>query len=115
MYNKKVARAKANEGILALDFCDTGISLKWLFLPFSVGSIPSGVLDHCSFEDASICNFTQEGSDVFDWTGGRGATASSNTGPSTDHTYGTNQGKIVQGRYIMRGTPCERSWEIRHR
>jgi hypothetical protein len=28
MYNKKVARAKANEGILALDFCDTGISLK---------------------------------------------------------------------------------------
>ncbi|XP_068745607.1 MAM and LDL-receptor class A domain-containing protein 1-like isoform X1 [Montipora capricornis] len=39
----------------------------------------------CGFEDSSICNFTQEKSDTFDWRQNKGSTSSSNTGPSSGH------------------------------
>ncbi|XP_068709846.1 MAM and LDL-receptor class A domain-containing protein 1-like isoform X3 [Montipora foliosa] len=39
----------------------------------------------CGFEDSSICNFTQEKSDTFDWRQNKGSTTSSNTGPSSGH------------------------------
>ncbi|XP_078515819.1 MAM domain-containing glycosylphosphatidylinositol anchor protein 2 isoform X3 [Lissotriton helveticus] len=45
---------------------------------------------HCGFEDASICLFTQDDTDVFDWTRQSAITRDTkytpNTGPSTDRS-----------------------------
>ncbi|XP_015206051.1 MAM domain-containing glycosylphosphatidylinositol anchor protein 2 isoform X3 [Lepisosteus oculatus] len=50
---------------------------------------------HCSFEEESICMFTQDKSDDFDWTRHNAATRqimyTPNTGPSSDRT-GSKQG-----------------------
>ncbi|KAK7478855.1 hypothetical protein BaRGS_00029954, partial [Batillaria attramentaria] len=43
----------------------------------------------CDFELPTICGYTQETGDDFDWTRHRGRTASSSTGPTGDHTTGT--------------------------
>ncbi|KAK7478849.1 hypothetical protein BaRGS_00029948, partial [Batillaria attramentaria] len=43
----------------------------------------------CDFELPTICGYTQETVDDFDWTRHRGRTASSSTGPTGDHTTGT--------------------------
>ena len=55
----------------------------------------------CTFEyfvgsPSSICGWSQDGSDNFDWTRASRRTASYGTGPSFDHTYGTKQGKKQQ-------------------
>lgn len=52
----------------------------------------------CTFEyflgaPSPICGWTQDGNDQFDWRRASGSTASYRTGPSFDHTYGTNKGK----------------------
>ena len=47
----------------------------------------------CDFEDASLCGYQQAVNDNFDWTWHTGATGSSSTGPTVDHTYGTLDGK----------------------
>lgn len=39
--------------------------------------------------------------DNFDWTRGRGATLSVNTGPSNDHTLGNSLGQSPGSRYII--------------
>jgi len=49
----------------------------------------------CTFDqDASICGYIQDKTDVFDWTWTSGGTASAGTGPRTDHTTGTSAGEI---------------------
>ena len=45
----------------------------------------------CNF-DGSMCGFTQDKNDQFDWTRQRGSTTSGGTGPSGDHT---GNGKIL--------------------
>lgn len=47
----------------------------------------------CDFEDPSICGYKQLVNDNFDWTRKSGATGTSRTGPSADHSYGTLDGK----------------------
>jgi hypothetical protein len=50
----------------------------------------------CDFENPSgLCGYTQDITDNFDWTRQRGRTASSGTGPSSDHT--TSTGLNVEG------------------
>ncbi|KAK7473655.1 hypothetical protein BaRGS_00035133, partial [Batillaria attramentaria] len=49
----------------------------------------------CDFEPANICNYTQETTDDFDWIRNSRSTNSANTGPTNDHTYGTNSGHYV--------------------
>lgn len=49
----------------------------------------------CTFERASICGYTQDRTDNFDWTRDNAGTGTSSTGPSRDHTYNTAQGKLV--------------------
>lgn len=44
----------------------------------------------CNFE-RDFCQWTQDTSDVFDWTRNAGATSSQNTGPSFDHTFGNGE------------------------
>jgi hypothetical protein len=47
---------------------------------------------NCNFEDIHICNYVQDKTDRFDWSRNQGGTRSSSTGPSADHTLGTNHG-----------------------
>lgn len=49
----------------------------------------------CGFEDKFLCGFiqTNDTSDFFDWEWGEGGTPSQNTGPTGDHTCGSNKGK----------------------
>ena len=52
----------------------------------------------CTFEAfvgslSHTCGWTQDTTDDFQWTRASGSTASYQTGPAFDHTYGTKQGK----------------------
>ena len=51
-------------------------------------------LAECTFEDPNLCGWTNIHGDNFDWTRSSGSTVSLGTGPSADHTYGTNQGTV---------------------
>ena len=44
----------------------------------------------CTF-DSSMCGFTQDKNDKFDWTRNKGSTPSSPTGPSSDHSSGSGR------------------------
>ena len=50
----------------------------------------------CDFETSQICGYTQDKTDVFDWTRGSGLTSSGSTGPTNDHTYSTTTGKYMK-------------------
>lgn len=50
----------------------------------------------CDFETSSICGYQQAINDNFDWTRGNRGTSSSGTGPPSDHTYGTSQGRSLK-------------------
>ena len=47
---------------------------------------------YCNF-DTSICGFSNAADDDFEWVGGKGPTTSFGTGPSSDHTTGTQNGE----------------------
>lgn len=51
----------------------------------------------CSFEETNpkLCGWTNAKADNFDWSIGQGATSSSDTGPSSDHTYNDDKGKYL--------------------
>ena len=51
----------------------------------------------CNF-DSSMCGFTQDKNDRFDWTRKRGSTGSPSTGPSSDHTSGN--GRLTKHKTI---------------
>ncbi|XP_022096502.1 MAM and LDL-receptor class A domain-containing protein 1-like [Acanthaster planci] len=53
-------------------------------------TIPS--LRECDFEDPSICGFTQDTNDNFNWQRKNGQASSGTTGPKTDHTTETTAG-----------------------
>lgn len=66
---------------------------------FSDGSV------FCSFENqqaTTLCGYTQDNTDQFDWTLNQKTTATANTGPVTDHTYGSYAGHYV---YIESSPP----------
>ncbi|XP_067654503.1 MAM and LDL-receptor class A domain-containing protein 1-like [Haliotis asinina] len=56
---------------------------------------PGQVVRKCDFEAKSICGYTQDKSDNFDWTWTSHRTSSYGTGPSNDHTYGTTSGHYL--------------------
>lgn len=47
----------------------------------------------CDFEQGGICSWIQSTADNFDWIVNNGETGSLNTGPSNDHTTGTQSGE----------------------
>ena len=48
---------------------------------------------HCNFENNAKCTWANQQGDDFDWILGQGSTPSRFTGPATDKTTGTDQGK----------------------
>lgn len=54
------------------------------------GQCPSQSL--CTFDDPGLCGWRNVQGDNFDWTRSNSGTSSFGTGPSNDHTYGTDQG-----------------------
>eukprot|EP00794_Sanderia_malayensis_P017044 gene17044-18759_t len=56
----------------------------------------------CTFEDTGLCGWKNIHGDNFDWSRASGTTASFGTGPSSDHTYGTNFGYYM---YIEASAP----------
>ncbi|XP_030849917.1 MAM and LDL-receptor class A domain-containing protein 1-like [Strongylocentrotus purpuratus] len=64
-------------------------------------TIPS--LSECDFENPDLCGYWQQNvTDDLDWYRVRGQTNTANTGPSNDHTYGTDAGYYM---YIESSSP----------
>ncbi|KAK0068562.1 MAM and LDL-receptor class A domain-containing protein 2, partial [Biomphalaria pfeifferi] len=67
------------------------------------GTCPEKTLDagasSCTFENLpsnnSLCGYTQETDDNFDWSLNSNGTQTQNTGPYTDHTYGSFTGHYI--------------------
>lgn len=70
-------------------FAHQGSLLYFVYLNFFI-------TDDCDFESKTICGYTQDNTDNFDWTRSFGGTASVGTGPANDHTYGTKSGMFIQ-------------------
>ena len=49
---------------------------------------------NCTF-DSGTCGWLQDKYDQFDWTLNNGSTASRNTGPTNDHTFGDGSGRFL--------------------
>ena len=49
---------------------------------------------NCTF-DSGTCGWLQDKYDQFDWTLNNGSTASRNTGPTNDHTFGDGSGRLL--------------------
>ena len=70
----------------------------WIFIYFHQGSVTaspgvSGTVQ-CNFETKDLCGYSQpRNTDNFDWTWKTGSSPTRNTGPTVDHTTGTNAGK----------------------
>ncbi|KAH3887677.1 hypothetical protein DPMN_011695 [Dreissena polymorpha] len=63
---------------------------------FSQGSNTSTTAPaDCTFETINICGYIQDKTDVFDWSFQSGGTATTGTGPTNDHTYGTASGMLA--------------------
>lgn len=50
---------------------------------------------YCDFEDTTLCQWSNQAGDNFDWTRASQGTPSLGTGPATDHTTGTSQGILI--------------------
>ncbi|XP_035827615.1 MAM and LDL-receptor class A domain-containing protein 1 [Aplysia californica] len=74
------------------NFRDLNVYVKQSTSSGSTITLKNGTSFTCDFEQTSICSFTQDTSDDTDWTRMLGSTSSVNTGPSSDHTYGTSSG-----------------------
>ncbi|XP_071851180.1 MAM and LDL-receptor class A domain-containing protein 1-like isoform X5 [Apostichopus japonicus] len=59
------------------------------------GDCPITGVDGCDFEIPTLCGYTQDTSDDFDWASNQGSTDTPGTGPSTDATYGTPTGTYL--------------------
>lgn len=71
----------------------------------SSGNYPAS----CNFE-RSICSWTQDKLDKFDWTRANGHTSTYGTGPSRDHTRGTASGYYM---FIESSSPRRRGDKAR--
>lgn len=63
-----------------------------IICPFHIYILAGNSSLGCDFENANLCGYTQDKTDVFDWTRGSGQTSSGSTGPTNDHTYSTITG-----------------------
>ena len=55
----------------------------------------------CTFEKGRCTWLEEKGTDTFDWQLGSGATVSFSTGPSSDHTLGTDQGEFGRSFFSL--------------
>lgn len=61
----------------------------------TAGDCPVEEVDACDFEIPTICGYTQDSTDDFDWVRNQGSTGTPGTGPSIDATYGTDAGSYM--------------------
>ena len=54
----------------------------------------------CDFEEG-LCEWEQLTNDEFDWTWQKGSTGTQSSGPSTDHTTGTEDGADILWFYLV--------------
>lgn len=68
--------------------------MKNSYFAFLLNAAPSQF--DCDFEDRSnsLCSWTQDTTDAFDWTVNQGSTATFETGPEFDHTMQSSLGKF---------------------
>lgn len=69
-----------------------------------ISSVWLTLAGECTFENflsssSALCGWTQDTNDDFNWSRDSGSTASYRTGPSFDHTYGTNKGRYTGLQY----------------
>ncbi|UJR31098.1 hypothetical protein I4U23_018606, partial [Adineta vaga] len=64
--------------------------------------------NECSFDDGSLCSWTNAADNQFDWLAQKGTTVTSSTGPNGDHT--TGNGYYL---YIETSTPALLGWKAR--
>lgn len=94
------------------------INISWALLSPNVDMFMSPLplcLAVCSigttdFEQSAFNGWTQPRNDQFDWTRRRGATPSTNTGPSADHTLGTTAGQLVFLFALLLAQPFTLLW-----
>lgn len=62
----------------------------------------------CDYESSTLCGWTQDPDDDFDWTHHSGKTPSGRTGPEADHTLGTHDGTgmHILSLYHLRSFMC---------
>ncbi|XP_064635558.1 zonadhesin-like [Lineus longissimus] len=98
----------SNSGSMATFSCAPGYIMKGPRTAICLGKVWNGTAPHCmgpdgiygmdcTFENEFRCGWTQDTTDDFDWKETNGETATSDTGPSFDHTLG--KGKA--GTYLF--------------
>ncbi|XP_070534302.1 MAM and LDL-receptor class A domain-containing protein 1-like isoform X2 [Ptychodera flava] len=81
---------------------------------------------YCDFQNTTLCGFTQDYLDDFDWSRNSGGTSSSNTGPSYDHTQNDLTGyymyietsnynlgdtaRLISPEFLIENHLCLRFW-----
>ena len=70
-----------------------GIERKKYRAPTAVHFLKFSFTGICTFE-TDTCGFIHDPTGRFNWTRHQGSTASSGTGPSSDHTKGTAAGQL---------------------
>jgi hypothetical protein len=95
----EAVKGASYQGDIAIDgisFLDGACKSSVTISPTAVspGATPTSVARTCDFESQTICGWTQDKNDDFDWSWDSNGTPTTGTGPSTDHTYGTRNGKV---------------------
>ncbi|XP_054754963.2 MAM and LDL-receptor class A domain-containing protein 1-like [Lytechinus pictus] len=79
--------------------CSIGLVLAMLFVSGGHGQsdVDSNPIFSCNYENETdpFCGYIQDTLDDFDWTRHAGSTATENTGPMFDHTYGSTEGFYI--------------------
>lgn len=94
--NQGLGQQLVFEGVAGVKY-DGDIALD--DITFNQGDCPPSTT--CDFEDG-FCGYIQDRSDQFDWILNSGRTKSNGTGPRTDHTFKTNEGRYI---YIEASRP----------
>ncbi|XP_025084915.1 MAM domain-containing glycosylphosphatidylinositol anchor protein 2-like [Pomacea canaliculata] len=98
----EAAKGRGVKGDIAIDDisyrfgpCPAQAILRPTRQPGTTGPTPAPVALSCDFETSDLCGYRQDRRDHFDWVRKAGPSASSHSGPNSDHTMNTNYGKLA--------------------
>jgi hypothetical protein len=78
----------------------------------SVNDAVCPMTEVCTFEEPSICGWSNIAGDNYDWTRDNAGTSSSGTGPLQDHTYGTGKGYYMYVESSYPRSKGHKAWLI---